>query len=175
MKKGDLIHVTGGRIWFAQIFRNGIVVTQYDGSQTFGRPPDTDAFRKAAADLGYGDDTYQHMIEHDLCHAILAEEIDGAPSAALWNQAHDQKAYLKKMPASVERDEYIVGAAQAALNGLPWGLDRLRECLENDQISARTCLNILHAKVRPNGRPFTRSFAKYAETMRLLPRGWDNY
>jgi hypothetical protein len=156
-----------GRYWAAWIYPDHIHTILYDGSETRGYPPDTEAFRQSARDLGYGEDTYWHMVEHDLLHSWLAEQCDIAPSAALWNQAHDLDAWRKTMPACVERDELRVGALQAAMNGLEWGKDRLLEAgLTASSPIIATAL-FRHPSMTKawaeEGRPFPRP----------LPVGWE--
>lgn len=165
----EVLATFGTNNWFAQVDRQGIRTTLYDGSQTYGVPPDIDGFKESAAYLGYGDDTYHHMIEHDLCHLYLAEWIDNAPPAALWNQAHDERAYLKKAPPSVVRDEEIVEGAQLVLNHNDQGLAKMAKYVAYP----KQFVERLRTIIRPNGLLMSAEWAANAEPINTRPVLWE--
>lgn len=175
------------KLWAAWVHEDHVHIVYYDGSETRGYAPDDDAFRLSALQLGYltrsrKADTYWHIVEHDLCHAMLAEGVDKAPSASLWNQGHDPKAYRRRLTGwikeAVERDEARVGALQAALNGKDWGTDRLIELC--GPVRAGTMLESVKEKLRPQGEAMTSAWAN--RTLKRieagvqrgpLPVGWE--
>ena len=129
------------------------------GGATYGYPPDTDDFRASAQALGYGDDTYWHMVEHDALHSLTCEWLDDAESLCLRRQADDRDAWLKPAPKAAQREEHRVGAFQAALNGKDWGFERLAALgiAEGYVVRARHLL-------RPEGVAMTRDWAAGASS-----------
>jgi hypothetical protein len=148
-----------GTHWSAWVTPGGVRTIFYDGSECFGSAPESEAFLQSARALGYEDDIYAHMVEHDLVHHLMAQGIDGAPSASLWNQSHDPKAYARKLwkrpwlQEAVERDEWRVGAMQAALNGKSWGHDRLIELYGYSR--SRNLVATIEDNLRPRGEAMT--------------------
>lgn len=120
-------------LWHIWVYRDHVHTILYDGSETKGYPLDTDKFKEDAFKAGYvtdGEpDVYWYMVEHDILHSWMAEAIDSAPSASIWNQAHNPKAYLQKANEVIWRDEKRVYAMQTVLNGdsSTWGVDYLKE------------------------------------------------
>lgn len=176
----------GAELFAAWVHDTHVHIVWFDGSETRGYPPDDEAFAASAVQLGYvgpnGDpDTYWHIVEHDLCHVFLAQGLDHAPSASIWNQAHDEKAYRRKltgwMREAVERDEWRVGAMQAALNGKGWGHERLADLLGWQR--ARSLVASVEDKLRPRGEAMTREWAREraqlteaGEIAWPIPVGW---
>jgi hypothetical protein len=170
------------------VYRDHVRTVFYDGSETRGYPPDTEAFRESAAKLGYflptfdrglkkgaspirtgtSDviDTYWHMVEHDILHTYVAQALDNAPSAALWNQAHDQNAYKKKPPQCVVDEEWRLGAIQATLNGVRWGIERLKELNVDYDI-------VLNANASLRNPEMSSAWARTAKPICVLPLGWE--
>lgn len=52
---------------------NCVRTTLPDGQQVIAAPEDNDAYRKTARDCGYGADTFRLCVEHETCHALIAE------------------------------------------------------------------------------------------------------
>jgi hypothetical protein len=142
----------------AWVYGTHVRTTLFDGTQTHGYPPLTEEFMRSARDLGYGDDVYWHMMEHDLLHAYLAWKIDDAPSRSLLAQAHDQGVYLRPIPPAARAEEERLGAMQAALNGYDWGFSRLAE-----MIGRRRAIYLLlesEALLRPHGCKMTLAWSR---------------
>lgn len=142
------------------VYRDRIRTIMWDGAYTDGVPPQDDAFRQSARDLGYGEDIYWHMMEHDLLHSYIAHSVWGRHSTSLWNQAHNPRAYLEAMPAEAAREEKLLGGLQAALNGLAWGKALLREelkVLPHNMIDAT--ITAARALARPHGEMMTKEWA----------------
>jgi hypothetical protein len=63
------------------------VVTRFpDGSEAYGRPHDTEAYRAHAAEKSTGD-VALYCWQHDLAHVVVGL-MNGGPSVVLWNVAH---------------------------------------------------------------------------------------
>lgn len=145
-----------GKLYAAWVFPDHIWTVLSDGTQTRGYPPDDSGFLESAWSLGYGNDCYWHMVEHDLAHSWLTERLGLGHSVALWNQAHDEEAWLKPMPPDAEQDEYRVGALQAALNGKSWGCQRMTEFCGAE---AFRIVEEAKALFRPDQQAMTREWA----------------
>lgn len=152
----------GRRFFAAWVHSDHVRTILYDGSEVRGVPPKGEGFAQSARNLGYGEDVYWHIVEHDLCHAFLAEWLDDAPSAALWAQAHDQDAWQKPPAPGAERDEDRVGRFQGALNGQDWAL-----ALLNDR--ERQALPLLAEVLRPRSVAMTSAWAASAHPAIILP------
>jgi hypothetical protein len=180
---GEVLRHFCGQLWSAWVTREGVRIIQQDGSETFGAPPGDSHFLESARSLGYGDDVYWHMVEHDLLHAYLAERLDGAPSAALWGQAHDANFWRRKLTGAEkdrsDRDEFRVGAVQAALNGIAWGFERLNGCIRDEWTRPTLVLDggsidgfVHHVRmVFRNPEPMTCGWAERYRPLWTLPAG----
>lgn len=97
------------------------VSTHYDdGTVAYGVPHDTDAYRKTAVDLGYGDDVWAMTVDHELMHTALAEIRGEHHSGSLWAQAHKPSGFefdpTKDMPRKGREEEERLFEFQKLLN-----------------------------------------------------------
>jgi hypothetical protein len=146
-----------GKHYACWITRDGIHTTVSDGYSCFGTPPDTPQFKTSAEQLGYGDDTYQHIVEHDLLHNVLSERYLGGHSHSIWAQCHNPEAYQKKIPAPAQEEEDFVGAMQSALNEQSWGFTRLRTWITSHKVGE--VVGEISFLLRPYGAAMTRQWA----------------
>lgn len=114
-----------GRLWAAWVYPSHVLTVLADGRMVRGTPPDSREFLESSVDLGYGEDVYWHMMEHDLLHSILSERLWNRVSVSLSAQASDRLAHERPMGLKAKMEEEIVGAMQGALWGRVWAKERL--------------------------------------------------
>ena len=109
----------GDVVWFAKP-GEGYCHTEFaDGARAVARPEDTPEYLATARRLGYGDDTAQLCVEHELTHSLLAYLAHLADptlpphSPALWDVAH---GYAGGEGRHAEEEARVL-AFQAYLNG----------------------------------------------------------
>jgi hypothetical protein len=68
----------------------GTVIAYPDGTQVVGQPEDTDAYRATAVHYGYGNDTLQLCIDHELMHLALADWLDLPESPTMRAVRHNR-------------------------------------------------------------------------------------
>lgn len=153
-----------GRHYAAWVFPHGVEVRFDDGSTTVGAPPDEPHFLRSARHLGYGDDTYWHIVEHDLCHLMVAEMLGMHHSGAVWAQAHGWTG--GEMPASGLLEEKRLVAVQRMLNDLPpedgdWGTEGYADlCRRRGGAETVETMAIqLRLRLRPGGEAMTSAWA----------------
>jgi hypothetical protein len=146
-----------GKHYACWITRDGIHTTLSDGYSCFGCPPDDPHYLESARALGYGDDTYQHIVEHDLLHNVLSERFLGGHSKSIWAQAHNEGAYRMTIPEAAREEEDFVAAMQTALNRNDWGFERLRNWITSHRVG-EVVGEIAHL-LRPYGLAMTRRWA----------------
>lgn len=70
------------------LYRHGIDTVFPDGTNVWAEPQDTDAYRATAERLGYGADTLQMCLDHELLHSVNAA-FQGLPwSPTLYHLRH---------------------------------------------------------------------------------------
>lgn len=154
-----------GKHFAAWVYPHGVEIRFDDGSVTTGEPPAEPHFRQSAQHLGYGDDIYWHMVEHDLCHLMVAEDLGFHHSGAVWAQAHGWKG--GEMPASGLMEEKRLVAVQRLLNTLDpkdgeWGTEGLEDLLKHKNGSMLNVLSLiahLRVQLRPAGQAMTSAWA----------------
>lgn len=154
-----------GKRFAAWVYPRWIKTSFYDGSSTIGMPPGDPHFAESARYLGYGDDIYWHMVEHDLLHAYVAEELNMDHSGALWAQAHGWTG--GEMPVSGKQEEERLTYLQRTINGLPaddnsWyqhGYTDLRKRLGSDT-AIFNMVRHFRVLLRPGGEAMTEQWAR---------------
>lgn len=71
-------------------------------------PHYTPHYHVIAHRLGYGDDVLAYCREHEVCHSLVSEWFEDAPSAVLWDLAHERKTD----PIVALREEVMVQLVQ---------------------------------------------------------------
>lgn len=151
--------------WAAWVYHDRIEIRLEDGALVVGRPPSDADFLASARYLGYGDDIYWHMVEHDLLHAMVADRFGIPRSGALWAQAHGWSG--GEMPASGLLEEQRLTAVQRLINNLPiddneWaqiGWDNLMVRFDNAWAIERFLIDPLRSALRPAGVTMTSTWA----------------
>jgi hypothetical protein len=146
-----------GKHYACWITRDGIHTTLSDGYSCFGLPLDAPQFRTSAEQLGYGNDIYQHIVEHDLLHNYLSEKFRNSHSHSIWAQCHNREAFKKIIPPAAREEEDFVAAMQAALNRKDWGFKQLRNWITSHRVGE--VVGETAFLLRPHNRPMTRQWA----------------
>jgi hypothetical protein len=102
------------------VYPDGTVTTfSEDGSQAIATvKPGDQGHIEAARHAGYGDDQYRMLVEHEIAHSFVADQLGWPHSWSLWSAAHGtgEKRPMSGWSPRVRDEEHLVVSLQRFVN-----------------------------------------------------------